>query len=182
MKVLLSTHNDDSVLFASHLLLREKPLVIAITDAHIQHNRGEKNCDAETRWNEDVKAMEIMGCPIIRLGIKDFELVKGNLINFFLFTMKGFDTVYAPAIQDGNPHHDIVGEAAQVAFGDKVVFYSGYKKGEWFSEGNKEIELTVEELSIKSKALDCYQSQINLPATRGHFDASRASKSEWLVV
>ncbi len=181
MKVLLSTHNDDSVLFASHILLREKPLVIAITDSHIQKNRGEQGCDAETRWNEDVKAMEIMGCPIIRLGIKDYELVKGNLINFFMFTMKNFDTVYAPAIQGGHEHHDIVGDAAKIAFGDKVVFYGGYEKGQWSASGNKEVPLTEEELALKSRALDCYQSQINLPATKGHFDAARAAKSEWLV-
>lgn len=177
----LAPHNDDEALFAAYTLMRKKPLVFIITDAHIQTNRGEKGCDAETRWNESKKAMEILGCPVIRLGIKDYELVLANLINFFQFTLSGFDEIYAPAMQNGNPHHDIVSEAAKYVWGDKVKYYSTYAFGEFFTKGNIEVIPTEEEYQLKLKALDCYQSQINLPSTAEHFKAAKDAKSEWLM-
>ena len=62
--IFLAPHNDDEALFGSFTIIREKPLVVIITDSWIQPNRGEKGCDAETRWNETKKAMEILGAPV----------------------------------------------------------------------------------------------------------------------
>lgn len=179
--ILFSTHPDDEALFCSYTILREKPLVVIVTDSHIQTNRGEKGCDANARWAETMKAMKILGVPVIRLGIKDFELDFNVFGSFLLNSMDGFDTVYAPAIQEGNPHHDIVGRACGAAFGDKVKWYSSYKKGEWFTKGDIEIVPTEEEYELKKKALACYSSQLNLPATAPHFEAAINNRSEWLI-
>lgn len=176
----LSPHNDDETLFGAYTIIREKPLVVIITDAWIQTNRGEKGCDATTRWLESVKAMEVLDAPLIRIGIKDFELQGSALAAFLRNSFGTFEKVYAPALQEGNPHHDLVSQAAKEAFGDKVIYYSTYKKGEWFSPGDIEIIPTPEEKALKEKALSCYTSQINLPATKPHFEVAK-DKSEWLI-
>lgn len=174
-------HNDDEALFMSYTIMREKPLVCIVTDAHIQTNRGEKGCDAETRWNETKRAMEVLGVPVIRLGVKDYELDYHVFGTFLQKSMSGFDTVYAPAIQEGNPHHDLISRACQAVFGDKCKLYSTYAKGEWFTKGDIEVVPTEEEYELKKKALACYTSQINLPSTKPHFDASIEAKNEYFI-
>lgn len=179
--ILFTPHADDETLFCAYTIMREKPLVVLVTDSHIQPNRGEVGCDAETRWQETKKAMEILGAPVMRLGIPDFELNYHAFGTFLQNSMDGFEVVYAPAIQEGNPHHDIVARAAKAVFGDKVKQYSTYARGEFFTKGSIEIVPTEEEYELKMKALDCYKSQINLPSTAPHIQAARDNKSEWFV-
>ena len=57
MKLLLSPHNDDECLFAAYTLMREKPLVVIITDsdAHLvegitAHQRREESRRAVNCW------------------------------------------------------------------------------------------------------------------------------------
>lgn len=178
--ILFAPHNDDEALFAAFTIMREKPLVVIVTDSYIQPNRGEKGCDADTRWNETKKAMEILGAPVMRLGIPDLELDYHKLGQFFQKCFHNFETVYAPALQEGNLHHDIVHRACKVVFGDKVKEYTTYAPGQLYTTGKTEIVPTPEELELKSKALECYQSQLNLAATRPHFEAVKG-KSEWLM-
>lgn len=174
-------HADDSSLFMAYTIMREKPLCVLVTDSHIQPNRGDKGCDADTRWEEEKKAMEILGAPVIRLGIKDFELDYNTFGIFLQKSMDGFDTIYAPAIQEGNPHHDIIARACKAVFGDKVKQYSTYAKGEWNTKGITEIVPNEEEFELKKKALAEYRSQLNLPSTAPHFQASIDARSEWLM-
>ena len=179
--VFFAPHNDDAELFACYTLLREKPLVVQVTDSWIQPNRGDVGCDANTRWEETKKAMEILGCPVIRLGMKDFELDYQFFGSFLLQSMSGFDTVYAPAIQEGNPQHDLISRACQAVFKDKCKLYSTYEKGIWFSKGDVEIVPTEEEYELKKKALSMYKSQLNLPSTAPHFAAAIEAKNEYFV-
>lgn len=175
--VFLSPHNDDETLFGAFTLLRIKPLVIICTDSFIQPNRGDSGCTAEIRRQETIEAMKILGCPVVFLGIKDTELTAENLKE----RLKNFhpDKVYAPAVQAGNPQHDIIGRVARELFSD-VEAYTTYTKTELWTPGGWEIKPTEEELALKNKALDCYVSQIDLPATAPHFRAVRG-KSEWLI-
>ena len=160
--IFLAPHNDDEALFGAFTIMREKPSVFIITESYIQPNRGEVGCDAETRWEESKKAMQILGAMVIRVGIKDFELQAGNLANFFKGTYGTVEKVYAPALQSGNPHHDMVSVAAKEIWGDKVVFYSTYAPGQFFTKGDIEIKPTPEEMEKKIQALACYTSQLNL--------------------
>lgn len=176
-KLFISPHNDDSVLFGAYTLIREKPLVLTVTDAFIQSNRGE-DITADQRWEEDVSAMKILGCSIIRGGIRDDiidEWALDNLLNKFA----NFDVIYAPAVQGGNKDHDLIGQVALKIFGDKVIQYSTYEKGQWYTSFGNIVEPTDEEYQLKKKALDCYQSQINLPATKGHFEGIIQEGFEW---
>ena len=179
--ILFAPHNDDEALFCAYTLMREKPLVVICTDSFIQPNRGEKGCDSETRWEETKKAMDILGVPVMRLGVRDYELDYNVFGTFLQKSLSGFDKVYAPAIQEGNPHHDLIARACKFVFGDKVIQYSTYKSGEWFTKGDIEIVPTEEEYELKKKALSCYKSQLNLASTAPHFKASIEAKSEWQI-
>lgn len=179
MKLFLAPHPDDETLFGAFTLMREKPLVVICTDSYIQQNRGE-NITPQQRFQESVNAMKILGCAVMRLGIRD-DIISEQALMERLAWFKNFHTVYSPAIQGGNPHHDLVGKVADQVFGDKVKHYATYAKGEWFTPGTEEVsEIMSDEFELKEKALECYQSQINLPATRPHFEAVKG-KPEWYI-
>lgn len=180
MKLFLSPHCDDETLFGAFTLMREKPLVVICTDSYIQQNRGE-NITAQQRFQESVNAMKILGCSVMRLGLRD-DVVDEMTLMERLAWFKNFETIYAPAIQGGNPIHDLVGQVADKVFGDKVKHYATYAKGEWFTPAGEEVKpATPQEMFGKEAVLDCYKSQINLPATKPHFNAVRGGKSEWLI-
>ena len=176
MNLLISPHDDDSHLIACYTLIREKPLVVVCTDSYIQHLRGELGCDAETRAKETEAACKAVGCASIRLGIRDDSVTDEALSKAFRgFT--GFEKIYIPAVQGGNTCHDAVGRVGKDCF-PQAIRYTTYTKTELWTRGTTELIPSEEEKTLKIKSLNCYQSQINLPATRPHFLAV-ANKSEW---
>ena len=177
MNLFLSPHSDDAALFGAFTLIREKPLVVTVTDSWVQWNRGEK-ISADMRWKEDQEAMKILGCPILLLGVRD-DAIHDDVVRNALYRFSGFDTVYAPAIQGGNPHHDLIGRIAKEMF-PNVRQYATYTKENLTPIGNEGIIPTREEVDLKNKALQCYQSQLNLPATRPHFEAV-FGRTEWFI-
>jgi len=178
MKLFIAPHDDDQVLFGAFTLIREKPLVAVVTDSWLQWSR-DNDITADQRWQETVEAMKILDCAAIRLGIRD-DVIEEWAVKDKLSRFVGFDEVYAPAIQDGNPHHDLVGRIAQELFGDKVKRYATYTKDQFFTPGTIEIKPTPEELELKNKALACFITQINYAPTKGHFEAVK-NLSEWLI-
>lgn len=176
--IFLAPHNDDESLFGAFTLMREKPLVVVVTDSYIQPNRGDAGCDAETRRQETIDAMALAGCPVVFLGIKDTELTEALLIE----RLKSFcpDKVYAPAVQGGNVQHDIVGRVAKQLFGKRCEFYTTYTQMDLYTTGKKEVVPTQKEMELKDLMLSCYTSQLTLPSTLPHFNAVRR-KSEWLT-
>jgi glycosyltransferase involved in cell wall biosynthesis/LmbE family N-acetylglucosaminyl deacetylase len=177
--IFLATHNDDESLFAAYTLIRQKPLVIVVTESDIQPERGDIGCDADTRKKETIAAMKLASCPVLFLGIKDTELTEENLRERLQYLNP--ETIYIPALQGGNPQHDLVNKVALEVFGrNKCEQYTTYTKTELYTKGSWEIAPTHQEMELKNKMLDCYVSQLNLPSTKPHFDAVRG-KSEWLV-
>jgi LmbE family N-acetylglucosaminyl deacetylase len=178
MKLFLSPHDDDQVLFGAFTLMRMNPLVVICTDSWIQGNRGE-DITAEQRAEESRKACEILGCPVVRLGLRD-DVVDEWSMKRALSRFSGFETVYIPAIQGGNKDHDLVGQVAKEVF-KNVKQYTTYTSTELYTTGSEEIIPTSEEIILKHNTLDCFQSQINLPATAPHFEAVKGGKSEWFI-
>lgn len=187
--IFLAPHNDDESLFGAYTLMRYKPLVIIATDSYIQEERKNMgmfaerpedfiDCSAETRRKETIEAMKLVGCPVLFLGIKDTELTEEVLRE----RLQGFnpETIYIPAIQGGNPQHDLIGRVAYDIFGKACERYCTYTKTDLYTTGGWEIIPSHPEVELKNKMLDCYKSQINLPSTASHFEAVRG-KSEWLV-
>ena|SRR3990167_9831140 len=173
-------HEDDESLFLAYTLMRERPLVLVVTSGWIQYLRGNLGCHEDTRRAETVRAMEILGCPVAFLGIKDTELTE-ELFRKRIgpFARLEFERIYAPAIQGGNPQHDLIGKIAGQSFSN-CTYYTTYTKTELWTKGEIEVVPTEEEKALKIKALECYKSQINLGATRPHFLAV-INKSEWLI-
>lgn len=178
-KLLLAPHPDDEVLFAAYTMMREKPVVAILTEATVQQKRGEIGCDAQTRWMESVGSAEILGCPIMRIGIPEDMLTEELAIGFLSKSLANFDVVYIPALQGGHEHHDIVNRAAKAVFGDKCVEYTTYTKTELYTTGDIEIVPTKEEMALKREALKCHGSQLALESTRPHFEAVM-NRPEWL--
>jgi LmbE family N-acetylglucosaminyl deacetylase len=178
MKLLLSPHNDDECLFAAYTLMREKPLVIVVTDSDAHLAEG---ITAHQRREESRRACELLGVPVVFLGMKDgtLEQQKADLQRRLQpFASQPWSHVYAPAIQGGHKDHDALGEVVSTMF-STVSYYATYAAGELFSPAGREIEPTPEEVERKSKALDCYPSQIRLARTQSRFDTVRG-RSEYL--
>lgn len=177
MKLFISPHNDDETLFGAFTLLREKPLVLIVTDSWIQYTRGEE-CTAEDRWQETLNAMKILKCPVVRGGIRD-DVIGEDAVRELFEKFKNFDEVYAPAIiTNGNPHHNLVGEIAMQVFRDKLTRYATYAKDNLYVIGDKEIKPEPEEIALKNMAFSCYPSQLKINGA--HFDAVKG-KSEWMI-
>lgn len=180
MNIFLSPHDDDNILFGAFTCMRENPLVVIVTDSYRQPLRGEVGCDARTRAEETERACGLIHCPVLRLHIPDNELTTERLIKEF-GNLPFAERVYAPMpYQEGNPDHNLVGQCAGMVPHERTVFYTTYTRDELWKRGRLEVVPTKEELELKERALQCYQSQINLAATRPHFEAVRG-KSEWLL-
>jgi hypothetical protein len=177
VKALLSPHDDDSCLFMSFVCQREHPLIVVALDSWIQPNRGEVGCSAEDRARESLAAHSYFRVETMRLGLRDDTATEQQIIES-LKTLGDYETVYAPAIQGGNRHHDWVGRAAIEVFGDKVRQYTTYTRTELYTKGNIEIVPTERELEIKRRALQCFESQLRI--NRPHFEAVY-NRSEWLM-
>lgn len=74
--------------------------MVIFTDSYIQANRGE-SITADQRWEETKAAMDILGCAVIRLGIRD-DIIDERELKERLQRFHGFEKVYAPGIQGGN--------------------------------------------------------------------------------
>jgi LmbE family N-acetylglucosaminyl deacetylase len=172
VRIFLSVHNDDSELFGCAIIQRMKPLLLAVvTDSFIQERRGD-GITWQQRRAESAAAAQLMDVPICFLGIPDAELSRDNLMDALKIFHRN-DEVIAPALQGGNPQHDIVAAVAQEYF--RVVWqYATYAKGQCFTPiPGTPIHLSEKEAALKDRALDCHQSQIQLASTRPHFDAMR---------
>ena len=177
MNLAIIPHNDDESLFLAFTLMREHPLVVIVTDSWMQYNRG-TGITADLRWSETVKAMEILHCPVIRLGIRD-DVIDEWFVRRELSKFVGFDKVYAPALQGGHTDHDVIAKVAKELF-PSCIQYMTYSPTDLYTIGSHEIKPTPEELQIKEKVLMCYESQYSLSATKPHFEAVKG-KSEWYI-
>jgi LmbE family N-acetylglucosaminyl deacetylase len=183
MNYLLSPHDDDSALFAAVTCLREQPTVVVVTDSVVQPARGETGCSAEERAEETEKAHAVLGCQTRRLGLPDDGLTMAALIAAF-GTLPDVETVYAPALEGGHPHHDLVSLAAAAVFGTETLqCYATYQKLSQYRDvdlqpvGTTEVEWTRPEYQQKLQALICYESQLRVNPM--HFRAVEG-RSEWL--
>ena len=99
MKLLLAPHSDDECLFAAYTLMRERPLVIVVTDSDAQLADG---VTAQQRRDESRRACELLSVPVVFLGMKDgtLEQQRADLKRRLEpFASQPWKHVYAPAIQ-----------------------------------------------------------------------------------
>lgn len=181
--ILLSPHDDDSCLFASLVAMREHPTVVIVADSYVQPARGEIGCSAEERAEETARAHKILGCPVVRLGLRDDVLTLED-VKSALSGLEDAETIYTPALEGGHKQHDLVAIAAEAAFGKrKLRCFSTYAKLSQYRDadlqpvGTTEVEWTRPEYDLKQRALMCYASQHRVNPM--HF-AAVEGRSEWL--
>jgi LmbE family N-acetylglucosaminyl deacetylase len=175
MKLLLSPHNDDESLFAAYTLMREKPIVVIITDSDMQLPA----VTASQRREESRRACDTLGVTVEFLGLKDGFVKEDDLRQRLLpHTEQEWSCAYAPAIEGGHPEHDLLGRVASSLF-HHVRYYSTYKDPAVPPMGEHPIVPTQQEIDLKNRALDCYASQLSLNNVRVHFDTVRG-KPEYL--
>ncbi len=175
MILFAAPHQDDEALFGAYTLIRFKPVVYIATRSEIQRKRdGITNAQ---RTLESVNACQLAGCGVRFGECLDTEVTIEAIISELRHAAP--ELVFAPAIQGGNKHHDIIGNACDWVFGKKVIHYSTYTKDDLHPRGNIEIIPSIEEIRIKNAMLDCYTSQhkINAP----HFDAVRNKSEYWIA-
>lgn len=165
-KIFLSPHNDDESLFGCYTILREKPLVVIVTDSYIEHERGDK-ATTQQRIEETKQACKLMGVEVQFLHIPDKSLNADNLAE--AFSKLKADIVYAPAVEiDGNRQHNLVGAMASIQF--NTIHYMTYTLHTTKSIGTEMIIPTEEEKKIKAECLKCYPSQLAIPTTAPFFE------------
>lgn len=178
MNLFLSPHNDDETLFGAYIIQTWHPLVLIVTDSYIQSERGEKNCDKDTRIAESTAAMKILGASVEFLHIPDKSFTEDILTYALQNYQQGIDTVFTPAIEGGNPIHDAVGRIAGKLY-PNVRYYSTYSKTRLYPEGREKVEASEYMKAMKFRALACYHSQIALDTTSIFF--TTPYKDEFLV-
>lgn len=166
--ILLAPHNDDESLFASYTLMREKPLVVVCFYPVRQERDG---IFASDRIGETSEAMAVLGCDFEQWSSPD-NLVEVPLLGGEIMAATDrYDHCWAPLPEpDGHEQHNLVGQLAVQAFGvERTTFYATYRRGYARTETGVEVVPWAGWRALKLRALSCYSSQIDLPATRPWF-------------
>lgn len=189
MKLFVSPHNDDEVLFGAFTLMTERPYVAIVYDSYVQHERELKGCDWESRRRETLEACAVLGIPrahVFFLGFPDnkAELPEAiasrlSVLNVLTgFATSEFTTVYAPMgySPKGNQHHNKVYLACQLAFKTQgqLKYYHTYKAEGKVTTGVRipipvETQGAASATELKLRALLKYKSQLGLWSTQDHF-------------
>lgn len=171
MKLLVSPHNDDAVLFASFTCMRERPVVVTVFDSFVQAERGHPDCGRQQRRAEDLAAMKILGCILNFGSVPDNDPSDGirGRIQASMSHWSGVTEVWLPAVEEeGHPQHNLVGEIGEEVFSGlfgqaKVHRYLTYtSKGKSLSD--LRVPCTGPMVFKKLQALSCYRSQIEIDA------------------
>jgi LmbE family N-acetylglucosaminyl deacetylase len=141
--------------------MREKPLVVVVTDSYKQELRG-LPITKEERIKETEEAMKTLGAEVIFLHCPDTKLNEHVLDQFKNLPI---EKVYCPHPEEnGNPDHNFIGNLCRDIWQNEetaLVEYSTYSAKRSYPEGNP-IAPTKEEKELKMKALDCYKSQLGM--------------------
>lgn len=165
MTILLAPHPDDETLFAAYTIIREKPLVIVVTHPTMQGDNGYE------RIMESYRAMRILGASVCFLHIPEHDL-DGDVLTEKLQPFIGASLVYAPDLESGNPHHDMVHLVAKELFSN-VKTYRTYGKNQKRTLEGDEVIPTANEVILKKQAMECYTTQLNNQMTHHYFMDTR---------
>ena len=172
--ILLSPHCDDETLFAAYTCLRHRPYVVTC----LYPADGDRVLETEA-------ALDVLGCEGEQWGITaanpDWRQIDAHIAR----AASVYDTVFAPQpnhAENGHDpdrlpprgfgilHHDYVGAAALRAFGpDRTVLYQTYTR--WGGGRTRGTTVPYEPSwpGRKLRAMACYESQVNDPATQPWF-------------
>lgn len=167
MKLFISPHNDDETLFGAFTLLRERPMVLIVTDSARQKAKG---ITAYERHQESRAALAILGVQMGFLGIPDDLLELPELqykVLKFIQDFGPFEAIFLPAFESGgNVDHNVVSRICVPGLTPtRYLTYTAAGK----SRSEKMVPFEPGWPLLKLQALACYRSQIFEPSTRDHF-------------
>ncbi len=156
MKLFLSPHHDDAVLFGAFTLLGARPKVLTILGSQRQPER----------FDEDAAACEILGVKLEATGVVE-ELPNWDVVTGILRSYRGVEVCYAPAFEtDGHEHHNIVAGLADQVF-PNVVHYMTYTRAG--KSTGRPVPYDPAWVALKLRAIACYESQIRQRNQVEHF-------------
>lgn len=171
--LLLETHHDDAVLFASYTMLKHHPTLVTVCGfAKAQEKYG---ISQDARDAENVEAMKILQPAAWKTWnhsdiAPDPDKIVDDMLR--LNTVLHPKIVFAPMYElEGHEQHNVVALAAEVAFGGRVISYATYKRGSTRTQTDNEVIPEPGWPALKLKAMACYTSQINLPNCQPWFAA-----------
>ena len=170
-KIFIAPHNDDEALYGAFTIMTENPLVVVVSDSHIQQEQY-PHITPELRRQESTNAMKMLKAEVRFMGVPDNGITDDMLLGQFEKIKKQYPNlkiVYAPMIERGNILHDMCGRIAGKVF-DNVLHYSTYTKERPRAKGDIPVHGDPEALALKLKALQCYKSQINKTEDKIYFD------------
>ena len=168
MDLFLAPHNDDETLFGAYSCLRYHPLVIVCLRSFIEAG-WPGGPGYEMRERETAMATEILGCDYVQWDIPD-SAPDWDEARRRLYLLKGIERVWAPLPEDdGHLHHNALASIALQVF-PQAKLYATYT----YSGGKSTVgELVQPEPGweeLKRRAMSCYVSQAEHPATHLPFD------------
>jgi LmbE family N-acetylglucosaminyl deacetylase len=173
---------DDAVLFASYVLLRERPTVITVcSDARVQERYG---IDGVERRSEGRKAMLSLGIDHEDLFLRDDLLDPAHLERALLMRddLLEPECVWVPLPEEGgHEDHEVVAAVALEVFGRaRLSYYATYRRGRGRTRTDTEVIPEPDWPARKFAAMACYRSQITLENCRPWFAADDCLR-EWVV-
>jgi LmbE family N-acetylglucosaminyl deacetylase len=158
MKLFVSPHNDDAVLFGAFTLQRDQPLVLTVFDSYVQ-----RGISISERRHEDFEAMLIMGCALKFGGVSDSAPDNGEAMAALQVYQP--TTVWLPAEEPGgHPQHNLIARLGREVFRGSVIHYYLTYTTRGKSTGGRRVDYTGRMLRKKLQALACYKSQIEIDA------------------
>lgn len=193
MKLFLAPHNDDETLFGAWTVLRERPTVCVVFDSFVQPSRGVEYCDAETRRIETERALRVltgdpdidgMEVPLEFLGLSDAATHHAVALGKILMArFPDVRRVWAPAYENGgHDQHNVLADAAELAFPGKVTHYLTYTRTGGKSRGGTEVlPRSGDDIARKLRAMACYTSQLQLDPRLGCWPHFMRDLSEYVL-
>lgn len=173
--ILFAPHADDESLFAFYQLIRTQADVLLVLDP------------GDQRRAEFAAAMGIAGVPPERwtwnnVDPTDRFWAEAAAELCRLAFLRGYDTIIAPAYEDGgHEHHNAVAKVAEALAPPRLIRYLTYRRGYGRSRG-VEVIADKAERDLKLAALQCYQSQWEDPKTAPWFPGgSYGTYQEWVA-
>lgn len=155
--LLLAPHADDESLFAAYTCQRERPKIVC--------------CFDEGRnFGELAPAAGILGCEWVGFGIQRGAPAEALMRQLETFPYTEAEVVWAPAFHpDGHAEHNLVSLVARSLYGPRVRYYLTYAPRGHRQVDGQQVVPEPEQIARKLRALACYVSQMEDPATRPWF-------------
>jgi LmbE family N-acetylglucosaminyl deacetylase len=168
VKLFISPHNDDAVLFGAFTLMRDRPVVMTVLDSYVQLRRGHAEADVFLRRAEDIAAITgVLNRPVLFGGVSDDQPLEkmAEEIRQVFREVGPVQEAWLPLWEDGgHDHHNLVATIGRQEFAvHNIHWYLTYTAA-GKSTGGVRVMCSGQMVRKKLEALACYKSQLDIDA------------------